>query len=279
MSVGLAQRETIPFPDFQRPARDRVACAAAAWAYLHTLAGGSAVSSTFLALFQRTYNDRREAILSTFSDRETADRVLPLGLAVDGVYGPNTRTAMAASLAAGIIGTGVSWDASWDVMQTIPTNAGGLPNWFRLTLSPYVHERVGAFAPIALFLDAVADFAWMQNPTTAAADLDQMLNVYVQGGASEVGAAPGGVGPTGLFDTIADTFRPLTEEIAAASGATLPGATAPVVTALPPLFTQASAAPALVKPWVWWAVGAGALTLTGFLGFQAWKKAKRRRRK
>jgi hypothetical protein len=281
MSVGLPLRETIPFPDYaDRSLRAGISVAATGWAYLDALAEGNVVaSSTLLPLFQQFYNAHRGSILSVFDDRAAADRVLPRSLAIDGVYGSNTRTAMAAAFAAGVRGEGVSWDASWDVMQTIPRAAGGLPSWFLFTLKPYLYDRVGRSAAATQFFQAVALFVEDDDATTASSNLSSMLNTYIAGGSGAVGPDLFRTQPTGVLDSVSAATSAIARSIESATTALLPGAGEPdSIIRLPGHITTApSEGP--IKPWMLWVAGAGALTLTGFLGFQAWKKAQRKRRR
>lgn len=113
-----------------------------AWAYLDALhRSASSAARALLTLFQTDFNTYRSSIVAVAGDPAAMDQQLPRSLAIDGIYGPNSRKALAYTLA--------SADRRLvSAVSSMPNYAGQLGRWFwdRLVVifPPNTTDNVGA---------------------------------------------------------------------------------------------------------------------------------------
>ena len=249
---------TIGFPDLaDREARAALVLGALTWAYLDSVAGlgpANVQPRMLRSAFQLLYNENPRAASFGFEDRAAAEAYLPTALPTDGRFGAATRNAMVGALVSGAGMTPPDADSlpadfarhgDWFISMGIPFNPPGATG-----ASTY------ATAAERAFLWQVANVAETSG-ADASSILENDLRVYIEGGADAVSAASVPVPappPTPPTAVVVD----------------------PEPEGLPPLIVTAQRREFL-PAWAVWSIGAGVLVLAGTLGYQAWKKSRRRR--
>ena len=111
-----------------RELRTALAVAGEAWAYLAAEARRDSTRARgALMQFQRDFTARRASVIAVWPpDRRGAvDQLAPRSLRIDGIYGPNSRMAMAV-----VLSTISSDFAGLGLQRAMPTRTRDIPSWF-----------------------------------------------------------------------------------------------------------------------------------------------------
>ena len=160
-------------------ARAAVSLGAVGFAYMDALARSDWAGATgLLTLFQELFNEHRVATLIGFAagDRLEASRQIPQSLAIDGMFGANSRTALVAALVSGVGLTPA-------VADTMPREAGALGRWFTLKVSPRISQTPSAGSESA-YIRSIADVAARADMAQASYDVRAAVLPFILGGGS-----------------------------------------------------------------------------------------------
>jgi len=238
-----------------------------AWAYMNAVARSDARARYLLRLFQTKYNEYRPLLAAA------STIPYPTSIAIDGLYGTQTRQAFLYTLfpAPAIVGGLTSAEVS-----ALPSTQAEIGPWFQRVLQ----VRASSIAsPVVLEIDRLAR-------TTPPEDVFAAVGAWVFGFVENMMAEAMNEEPPALVDTPPIPVQePISIPASQPSGSmavTTPRYTQTITTsystATPVLVTGSRASSWLQQNWPFVAAIVGVVAATTLLGYDSYRQGKKRRR-